>query len=247
MAARANILVVDDEPPIGDIVSTALGKAGYQVRYAMDAEQAIEVFQREPIDLFILDVMMPRMDGFTLCEWIRRRSNLPVIMLTAKGSVNDIVHGLKVGADDYITKPFTVKELGARVDAVLRRTSWGEEPAGTKAITIGEIHIDSEARLATARGVEVRLSPTEFELLHYMMTRAGQIINKTTLFRDVWGYDSSEDSNLVEVGIRRLREKIETDPSTPLYIVTVRGAGYRFSDGPSVEPNDSGGANGASK
>jgi two-component system, OmpR family, response regulator MtrA len=247
MAAKARILVVDDEPPIGDIVSTALGKVGYEVHYAMDAEQAIAVFQREPIDLFILDIMMPRMDGFTLCEWIRRRSNLPVIMLTAKGSVNDIVHGLKVGADDYITKPFTVKELEARVGAVLRRTFWGEETAGAKAITIAEIHIDSEARLVTARGDKVRLSPTEFELLHYMMSRAGQVINRTALFRDVWGYDSVEDSNLVEVGIRRLREKIEADPSKPRYILTVRGVGYQFADQPAEDPDADGGANGASK
>jgi DNA-binding response OmpR family regulator len=247
MAAKARILVVDDEPPIGDIVSTVLSKAGHQVRYAIDAEHAIEVFQSEPIDLFILDIMMPRMDGFALCEWIRRRCNLPVIMLTAKGSVNDIVHGLKVGADDYITKPFTVKELEARVDAVLRRTSWSEEPANVKAITIGEIHIDSEARLATARGDAVRLSPTEFELLHYMMSHAGQAINRTTLFRDVWGYDSAEDSNLVEVGIRRLREKIEADPSAPQYILTVRGAGYKFAEQPLSEANARRGANGAGK
>jgi DNA-binding response OmpR family regulator len=247
MAAKAKILVVDDEPPIGDIVATALGKVGYEVRYAMDAEQAIALFQREPIDLFILDIMMPRMDGFTLCEWIRRRSNLPVIMLTAKGSVNDIVHGLKVGADDYITKPFTVKELEARVGAVLRRAFWGEETTGAKAITIGEIHIDSEARLVTARADKVRLSPTEFELLHYMMSRAGQVIDKSLLFRDVWGYDSVEDSNLVEVGIRRLREKIEADPSKPRYILTVRGAGYKFADKPADGPDADGSANGASK
>lgn len=241
MAAKAKILVVDDEPPIGDIVATVLGKAGYEVHYAMDADEAIAFFQREPLDLFILDIMMPRMDGFALCEWIRRRSSLPVIMLTAKGSVNDIVHGLKVGADDYITKPFTVKELEARVDAVLRRVSWGESPLSDQAITIGEIHIDKEARLATARGVEVRLSPTEFELLHYMMSRAGQAINRMAFFRDVWGYESIEDSSLVEVGIRRLREKIEADPSSPRYILTVRGAGYKFADKPPDEP-DMGGA-----
>ena len=241
MAAKAKILVVDDEAPIGDIVATVLGKAGYEVHYAIDADEAIAFFQREPLDLFILDIMMPRMDGFALCEWIRRRSSLPVIMLTAQGSVNDIVHGLKVGADDYITKPFTVKELEARVDAVLRRVSWGESPLSDQAITIGEIHIDKEARLATARGVEVRLSPTEFELLHYMMSRAGQAINRMAFFRDVWGYESIEDSSLVEVGIRRLREKIEADPSSPRYILTVRGAGYKFADKPPDEP-DMGGA-----
>ncbi len=231
MVEKAKILVVDDEPPIGDIVSTTLGRAGHEVIYAADAQQAIDIFHREPIDLFILDIMMPNMDGFALCEWLRRRSNVPVIMLTAKGSVNDIVHGFQVGADDYITKPFTIKELEVRVEAILRRLSWAEEKRPAKAIMVGDVNVDAEARLVTVRGTEIHLTPMEFELLYCLISHAGQAVNRASLFREVWGYDSMEEASLVEVGIRRLREKIEEDPSSPRRILTVRGVGYKFAEG----------------
>ena len=231
MVEKAKILVVDDEPPIGDIVSTALSRAGHEVLYACDAQQAIEIFYRQPIDLFILDIMMPNMDGFSLCEWIRRRSNVPVIMLTAKGSLNEVVRGFQVGADDYITKPFTVKELEVRVEAILRRLSWADEKKPEKAIIIAGVHVDAEARVATLGGAEIHLTPMEFELLYYLISHAGQAITKSTLFREVWGYDSTEEPSLVEVGIRRLREKIEQDPSSPKHILTVRGIGYKFAEG----------------
>lgn len=234
MCPKARILVVDDEAPIGDIICTALGKRGYDVIYASDAEAAIDVFHREHIDLFILDVMMPRMDGFAFCEWLRRRSNTPVIMLTAKGSLNDIVRGFDAGADDYITKPFTMKELEVRVQAILRRMAWANEQQVEKVLKIGAISVDMESRLVALNGTPIHVTPIEFELLFYLMSHAGQAISKNVLFRDVWGYDVPEDTNLVEVGIRRLREKIEQDPSTPEYILTVRGIGYKFRDAASA-------------
>ncbi len=235
MCPKARVLVVDDEAPIGDIICAALGKRGYEVIYAGDAEAAINVFYRERIDLFILDVMMPRMDGFAFCEWLRRRSNTPVIMLTAKGSLNDIVRGFDAGADDYITKPFTMKELEVRVQAILRRMAWADDQQVEKVLKIGAISIDMESRLVTINGAPIHLTPIEFELLFYLMSHAGQVITKNALFRDVWGYDTPEDTNLVEVGIRRLREKIEQDPSLPQYILTVRGIGYKFRDALSTD------------
>jgi DNA-binding response OmpR family regulator len=227
---RAVILVVDDDPPIGDIVSTALGEARYKVLYAMDAKRAIEVFQREPIDLFILDIMMPGMDGFVLCEWIRERCSVPVIMLTAKGSDNDIVHGLKVGADDYITKPFTRAELVARIEATLRRASLVSE----QILTVGDISIGVMPGRVFVRGQEIYTSPLNLAVLRYLMCHAGQAIDRVTLFRDVWGRDPDDDDDLqaVTVSVYQLRERLERDPARPENIVTVRGVGYKFVEQP---------------
>ena len=230
MCPQATILVVDDEPPIGDIVSSALSRRGHKIIYAESGQKGLDVFQRQAIDLVILDIMMPDMDGFTVCDWLRSRSDVPIIMLTAKGSVNDVVRGFQLGADDYITKPFSIKELDVRVEAILRRIAWFEEQAPKKAVGIGEINIDAEARTVTAFGEQVHLTPMEFELLYYLMVHAGEAIPKRTLFRDVWGYDATDGSNLVEVGVRRLRSKIESDSSSPEYILTVRGVGYKFAD-----------------
>lgn len=230
MCSQATILVIDDEPPIGDIVSSALSRRGHKIIYAESGQDGIDIFQRQPVDLVILDIMMPDMDGFMVCDWLRSRSDVPIIMLTAKGSVNDVVHGFRLGVDDYITKPFSVKELDVRVDAILRRIAWFEDQSPKKAIGIGEINIDAEARIVTAFGREVHLTPMEFELLYYLMMHAGEAIPKRTLFRDVWGYDATDGSNLVEVGVRRLRSKVEDDSSSPTYILTVRGVGYKFAD-----------------
>jgi len=231
MSQQTRILVVDDELPIGDIVATALSRVGYQVIYAESGPRAMDIFQREPIDLVILDIMMPQMDGFTVCEWLRNRSSVPIVMLTAKGSINDIVRGFRSGADDYITKPFTVKELEVRIQAILRRVNWIAERPPEKIIVAGAVSIDAEARTVTVNGESIHLTPMEFELLYYLMSHAGQAIDKYTLFRDVWGYEATDGRNLVEVGIRRLRSKIEPVPSSPQYITTVRGVGYRFTTG----------------
>lgn len=232
MDKKIRILIVDDEPLIGDIVGTALTRAGYEVTFVEDGQKAIDVFLRQPFDLVILDIMMPGMDGFAVCEWLRARSNVPIVMLTAKGSTQDIVRGFKLGADDYITKPFTVRELEARIEAILRRMAWMDEPKPEKVIVMGDLSVDAESRKALLKGQPLQLTPIEFELLYYLMTHAGEAIEKQKLFREVWGYDFAGGGNLVEVGVRRLREKIERDPSAPQYIQTVRGIGYRFVASP---------------
>jgi two-component system response regulator MtrA len=229
MDKRPLILVVDDEKPIGDIIKSALSRRGYDVLYAQSGPEATEIFQHQPIDLILLDIMMPEMDGFMVCDWIRERSNVPIIMLTAKGSMNDIVHGFRLGADDYITKPFSVKELHVRIEAILRRISWFEDQQPKSAISIGDITIDAESRTVTKQDEEIHLTPMEFELLYYLMANAGTALDKRKIFRQVWGYEATDGSNLVEVGVRRLRSKIETDPSSPNYISTIRGIGYRFA------------------
>jgi DNA-binding response OmpR family regulator len=229
MCQQARILVIDDEPPIGDIVSSALSRKGHEVLYAESGQKGIDIFDRQEIDLVILDVMMPDMDGFTVCDLLRTQSTVPIIMLTAKGNVNDIVHGFRLGADDYITKPFSVKELDVRVESILRRVAWFDDQTPKSAITIRDIAIDAEARTVTVRGEPVHLTPMEFELLYYLMAHAGDAIPKRTLFSEVWGYDATDGSNLVEVGVRRLRSKIEQESSSPEYILTIRGVGYKFA------------------
>jgi two-component system response regulator MtrA len=229
MCQKARILVIDDEPPIGDIVSSALSRRGHEVIYAESGQKGIDIFDRQAIDLVILDIMMPDMDGFTVCDLLRTQSTVPIVMLTAKGNVNDIVHGFRLGADDYITKPFSVKELDARVESILRRVAWFDDQTPKTAITIRDIAIDAEARTVAVHGDPVHLTPMEFELLYYLMSHAGEAIPKHTLFREVWGYDATDGSNLVEVGVRRLRAKVEQDSSAPVYILTVRGVGYKFA------------------
>jgi DNA-binding response OmpR family regulator len=178
--------------------------------------------------MVILDVMMPRMDGFVACEQIRRRSDAPIIMLTALGNADDVVKGFTLGADDYITKPFTFKELMARIEAVFRRLDWMRQPPPSHIITNGELRIDADSRQAWLSGQEIHLMPIEFQLLYYLISRPGQTVSKENLFREVWGYDFAGGTNLVEVGVRRLREKVEDDPSNPQMILTARGVGYKF-------------------
>jgi DNA-binding response OmpR family regulator len=184
--------------------------------------------------MVVLDIMMPRMDGFTACTQIRQRSDVPIIMLTALGGVDDIVKGFNLGADDYISKPFTFKELLARIEAVFRRADWMRTPPPARTIANGELRINVDSHEVWLHDQEVHLTPIEFQLLHYLMGRPGQSIGKETLFREVWGYDFAGGTNLVEVAIRRLREKIEGDPSTPEMILTVRGTGYKFRLAPTA-------------
>lgn len=230
MSQKKTILFIDDEPALGDIVRTALSREGYNVLCAESGRKGMEIFQHQTIDLVILDIMMPEIDGFTVCEWLRRRSSVPIVMLTALGNVPDIVRGFQTGADDYITKPFTIKELVVRIEAIFRRVSWDVQRVPEKVIVIGDIAIDAEARRVTVRGQDVRLTPMEFELLYYLMSHAGQILDKGTIFRDVWGYETTEGDNLVEVGIKRLRDKIEKKSAKSNYITTIRGFGYRFAE-----------------
>ena len=223
------ILVVDDEKPISDIISFNLENEGYAIEKAYDGEQALEVFEKSQPDLVILDLMLPKMDGLEVCREIRKQSAVPVIMLTAKDSEIDKVLGLELGADDYVTKPFSNRELIARVKANLRRNLVKEpEPqeVNKNEIVVGDLVIHQDAYIISKPGEEIELTHREFELLHYLARHIGQVMTREHLLETVWDYDYFGDVRTVDVTIRRLREKIEDIPSHPTYIVTRRGVGY---------------------
>ena len=223
------ILVVDDEKPISDIISFNLENEGYAIEKAYDGEQALEVFEKSQPDLVILDLMLPKMDGLEVCREIRKQSAVPVIMLTAKDSEIDKVLGLELGADDYVTKPFSNRELIARVKANLRRNLVKEpEPqeVNKNEIVVGDLVIHQDAYIISKHGEEIELTHREFELLHYLARHIGQVMTRELLLETVWDYDYFGDVRTVDVTIRRLREKIEDIPSHPTYIVTRRGVGY---------------------
>ena len=223
------ILVVDDEKPISDIISFSLENEGYAIEKAYDGEQALEVFEKSQPDLVILDLMLPKMDGLEVCREIRKQSAVPVIMLTAKDSEIDKVLGLELGADDYVTKPFSNRELIARVKANLRRNLVKEpEPqeVNKNEIVVGDLVIHQDAYIISKHGEEIELTHREIELLHYLARHIGQVMTREHLLETVWDYDYFGDVRTVDVTIRRLREKIEDIPSHPTYIVTRRGVGY---------------------
>lgn len=223
------ILVVDDEKPISDIISFNLENEGYAIEKAYDGEQALEVFEKSQPDLVILDLMLPKMDGLEVCREIRKQSAVPVIMLTAKDSEIDKVLGLELGADDYVIKPFSNRELIARVKANLRRNLVKEpEPqeVNKNEIVVGDLVIHQDAYIISKHGEEIELTHREFELLHYLARHIGQVMTREHLLETVWDYDYFGDVRTVDVTIRRLREKIEDIPSHPTYIVTRRGVGY---------------------
>ena len=223
------ILVVDDEKPISDIISFNLENEGYAIEKAYDGEQALEVFEKSQPDLVILDLMLPKMDGLEVCREIRKQSAVPVIMLTAKDSEIDKVLGLELGADDYVTKPFSNRELIARVKANLRRNLVKEpEPqeVNKNEIVVGDLVIHQDAYIISKHGEEIELTHREFELLHYLARHIGQVMTREHPLETVWDYDYFGDVRTVDVTIRRLREKIEDIPSHPTYIVTRRGVGY---------------------
>ncbi|MCL6457792.1 MAG: response regulator transcription factor [Gorillibacterium sp.] len=229
MTKKARILVVDDEQPIADIIKFNLEKEGYEVVCAYDGERAVELaFELEP-DLILLDLMLPLKDGMDACREIRAKLNTPIIMLTAKDSEIDKVLGLEMGADDYVTKPFSTRELLARVKAHLRRQNQQlrtEQATAPQGLRIHKLLIDSDTYIVYKEGVALDLTHREFELLHYMAKNAGRVMTREHLLQAVWGYDYFGDVRTVDVTIRRLREKIEDDPSQPAYITTRRGLGY---------------------
>jgi DNA-binding response OmpR family regulator len=225
--SRRRILVAEDEEDLRFLLKLSLGRL-YDVEVVPDGVAVLEAFDTKPADMVVLDIMMPRMDGFAACSEIRRRSDVPIIMLTALGGVDDVVKGFNLGADDYISKPFTFKELLARIEAVFRRADWMRTPPPSRTIVNGELRINVDSHEVWLRDEEAHLTPIEFQLLHYLMSRPGQSVSKEMLFREVWGYDFAGGTNLVEVAVRRLREKIESDPSNPQMILTVRGSGYKF-------------------
>lgn len=223
------ILVVDDEKPIADILQFNLVKEGYRVICAYDGEEALQKVEEEQPDLMLLDIMLPKRDGMEVCREVRKKYNFPIIMLTAKGSEIDKVLGLEMGADDYVTKPFSTRELIARVKANMRRLNVStqvEEVEETNDIQIGSLTIQPDAYIVLKRDEAIELTHREFELLHYLAKHVGQVMTREHLLQTVWGYDYFGDVRTVDVTIRRLREKIEDNPSHPMWIVTRRGVGY---------------------
>lgn len=225
---RLRILIVDDEAPLRDLLQASLRRSGYEVLTACDGKEALSIFESEKIDLVLLDIIMPEMDGFAVCQEIRRRSEVPIVVLTAMNRPDDIVHGFDLGADDYIPKPFTFREVEVRLEAILRRISWIEEQPAFRVIAFGDITLNHDDHIVTVRGEVVDLTPIEYQLLHNLMLSPDRPVSKLDLFKTVWGYDEAGGTNLVEVAVRRLREKIEHDPSKPSYLLTVRGVGYKF-------------------
>ena len=226
------ILIVDDEKNIADIIAFNLKKEGYQVIKAGDGEEGVKMAMEENPDLILLDIMMPKMDGYEACKKIREKKNTPIIMLTARAEELDKVLGLELGADDYVTKPFGVRELMARVKANLRKTVIREEVAEEKpAVEEGNfsrLDINVERYEVRKEGKALDLTLREFELLKFLSERKGQVFSRETLLEKVWGYEYYGDVRTVDVTIRRLREKIEDEPGKPTYILTKRGVGYYF-------------------
>ena len=223
------ILVVDDEKPISDIVKFNLTKEGYEVFTAYDGEEALEKVEEVNPDLIILDLMLPKKDGLEVAREVRKTHEMPIIMVTAKDSEIDKVLGLELGADDYVTKPFSNRELVARVKANLRRGGQApkeEETTTQPDLTIGDLTIHPDAYMVTKHGGTIELTHREFELLHYLAKHIGQVMTREHLLQTVWGYDYFGDVRTVDVTVRRLREKIEDNPSHPTYLVTRRGVGY---------------------
>jgi DNA-binding response OmpR family regulator len=221
------VLVVDDEPIVRDVVVRYLEQEGYRTLQAADGDQARELLERETPSLVVLDLMLPGTDGLALCRWIRARSELPVIMLTALGEEADRIDGLELGADDYVTKPFSPRELVARVRTVLRRST--PEAPKAERIEAGDLEIDAARREALKSGELLRLTTIEFELLWFLASHPNRVFSRDQLMERVWGYTSALDTGTVTVHIRRLRQKIEDDPSRPRHLETVWGAGYRFT------------------
>ena len=225
------ILIVDDEKPISDIIKFNMTKEGYDVVTAFNGREAIELFESEQPDIIILDLMLPEIDGLEVAKTIRKTSSVPIIMLSAKDNEFDKVIGLELGADDYVTKPFSNRELQARVKALLRRsvvlaTDNQESDTKLQSLQIGDLEILPDAYVVKKYGEELELTHREFELLYHLASHIGQVITREHLLETVWGYDYFGDVRTVDVTIRRLREKIEDTPSRPEYILTRRGVGY---------------------
>jgi DNA-binding response OmpR family regulator len=226
----ARILLVDDEQSIQTLLSYPLRKDGYHVTSALDGSEALQRFEDGRFDLVILDLMLPRLDGVEVCRQLRSRSQVPIIMLTAKGSETDKVAGLEVGADDYITKPFSMREFRSRVKAALRRSRMAAETADEGAIESGELSIDFDRRMVTLRDEEIGVTYVEFEILGALARSPGRVLTRETLLEHVWGDSEYRDPRTVDVHIRHLREKLEQDAKQPEFLFTVRGVGYRFKE-----------------
>ena len=223
------ILVVDDEPQILRVMRTGLPPRGYEVRTASGGEEALEEIRKEVPDLVILDLVMPEMSGLEVCQRMREFTSIPIIVLSAKGSESDKVAALDSGADDYVTKPFGMNELLARVRAVLRRSPTSE--ADSPVLTVGDVFIDSAERRVVIAGKEVKLTPKEFDVLKHLVSNAGKVVTHRKLLQAVWGWQSTDQTEYLRVVINQLRRKIEPDPQHPQYILTDPWVGYRYNPG----------------
>lgn len=228
MSDQARVLIIDDDEQLVEAVRLYLTRLGYKVTTAMDGREGLQTMYLDRPDLIVLDIMMPVMDGWETCERIREVSNVPIVMLTARGQEADLVKGLRMGADDYVMKPFSLKELEARVQAVLRRSAW--VPAPEMPITYSDDHliVNLAERRVLVGGELLDLTPTEYRLLAYMVQNAGQVLTYRQLLEKVWGWEYTGDIDYVRVYVWRLRKKIERDSSNPEYILTEHGVGYRF-------------------
>ena len=224
---ETHILVVEDEPSIAEVVSLYLKRAGYRVSHVRDGESALEFLERQVPDLIVLDLMLPKVDGFEITRWVREMGDTPIIMLTARRDEFDRIAGLEMGADDYVVKPFSPQELVSRVRAVLRRTkrSFNDED---QPLVFEELQIDPRTRLVTVHGKEVALTAVEFDMLWLLACHPRQVFSRQQLLERVWGHSDYIDPGTVTVHVRRLREKIEQEPSNPTHIPTMWGVGYKF-------------------
>ena len=236
-----SILIVEDEESFIDALQTGLTREGFTVTVARDGAEALDIYAALAPDLILLDVMLPRVSGIDVCREIRSKSDVPIIMVTAKGAEIDTVVGLEVGADDYITKPYRLRELVARMRAVLRRRSSGEADTGATrtgsvppaastgdVVEVGEVRLDHQRHEVTIRGEDVKLPLKEFELLALLLENAGRVLTRDVLIDRVWGSDYVGDTKTLDVHVKRLRTKVEIDPANPIAIVTIRGLGYKF-------------------
>jgi DNA-binding response OmpR family regulator len=227
----ARILLVDDEQSVQKLLAYPLRKEGYEVVPALDGQEALERCRCQNFDLIVLDVMLPKLDGFDVCRQIRAQSSVPIIMLTAKAEEFDKVLGLELGADDYITKPFSMREFRSRVKAVLRRSDLlREEQREEEPLEADELRIDFSKRTVEIRGESVRLTYVEFEILSILARNPGRVFSRTMLLDRLWGDSAFRDPRTIDVHIRHLREKVERDPKEPEFLFTVRGVGYHFRD-----------------
>ncbi len=232
MSPATSVLVVEDEDSFVDALTLGLTREGFKVSVARDGAEALDMFDDVRPDLVLLDVMLPKVSGFDVCRELRSRSRVPIIMVTAKGAEIDTVVGLEVGADDYVTKPYRLRELVARMRAVLRRRADDQpDPLSVLAdevIEVGDVRVDHERHEVTIRDEEVRLPLKEFELLALLLENAGRVLTRETLIDRVWGADYVGDTKTLDVHIKRLRSKVESDPASPSRIVTIRGLGYKY-------------------
>jgi two-component system response regulator RegX3 len=234
--SQPTVLVVEDEASFVEALQIGLSREGFRVEVAGDGVEALERFKQVKPDVVLLDVMLPRVSGLDVCRQIRAQSSVPIIMVTAKSGEIDTVVGLEVGADDYVTKPYRIRELVARTRALLRRASGDStdevEPAATSTLRVGDVTLDPEAHRLTVRGTEVAVPLKEFEVLHLLLANAGRVLTREVLIDRVWGSDYVGDTKTLDVHIKRLRSKVEVDPSAPTRIVTIRGLGYKYERQP---------------